>query len=174
MRSTTDNARLQRFIKGLGQRVTGNGRVYLTGGATALLKGWRSMTIDIDLKADPEPNGFFEAIAELKNELDLNVELAAPDQFIPELPAWKERSEFICREGLIDFYHYDLYSQALSKIERNHERDRMDINSMVQSGELDRKKLFNLFQEIKSALIRYPAIEPSVFEKAVTEFCGPE
>ena len=170
MRSTTDIARLQRFIKGLGQRVTDHGRVYLTGGATALLKGWRSMTIDIDLKADPEPKGFFEAIAELKKELDLNVELAAPDQFIPELPSWKERSEFICREGLIDFYHYDLYSQALSKIERSHERDRMDIDSMVQSGELDRKKLLNLFQEIKSALIRYPAIEPTVLEKAVTEF----
>jgi hypothetical protein len=32
-----------------------HGRIYLTGGATALLYGWRSTTIDVDLKANPEP-----------------------------------------------------------------------------------------------------------------------
>lgn len=44
------------------------------------------MTIDVDLKADPEPSGFFEAIAILKDELSVNIELANPSDFIPELP----------------------------------------------------------------------------------------
>ncbi len=67
MRRETDRSKLEAFIDALGNRVTGPGRIYLTGGATAVLHGWRSMTIDIDLKGDPEPSGFFEAIAALKD-----------------------------------------------------------------------------------------------------------
>jgi hypothetical protein len=33
-------------------------------------------------------------------ELELNVELAAPDQFIPEVPGWRERSRFVVREEI--------------------------------------------------------------------------
>ena len=73
-------------MEALGQRVKGPGTIYLTGGATALLFGWRAKTIDVDIKADPEPQGLFEAIAELKESLDANVELASPDLFIPEVP----------------------------------------------------------------------------------------
>lgn len=69
----------------LGRRARGSGRVYLTGGATALLHGWHTSTVGIDLKLDPEPAGAFEAIAELKDELDVNVELAAPDQLLGAL-----------------------------------------------------------------------------------------
>jgi hypothetical protein len=95
MRSETDKRKLQDFMVALGRRVHGPGRIYLTGGATALLHGWRRTTIDIDLKPDPEPPGLFEALAVLKDELDINVELAAPDQFIPALPGWRERSRLI-------------------------------------------------------------------------------
>jgi len=41
------------------------------------------MTVDVDMKADPEPSGYFESIASLKNELSLNIELASPSDFIP-------------------------------------------------------------------------------------------
>jgi hypothetical protein len=67
------------------------------------------MTIDIDLKPDPEPPGFFEALPHLKEELDINIELACPDQFIPALPGWRERSLFVRREGPLEFFHYDPY-----------------------------------------------------------------
>ena len=72
-------------MEALGQRVKGPGTIYLTGGATALLFGWRAKTIDVDIKSDPEPRGLFEAIAELKESLDTNVELASPDLFIPRI-----------------------------------------------------------------------------------------
>ena len=39
------------------------------------LEGWRSATVDLDLKLDPEPEGVFAAIARIKEELDVNVEL---------------------------------------------------------------------------------------------------
>ena len=92
MRAETDAAKLKAFMAELGNRVRGPGRIYFAGGATALLHGWRSTTIDVDLKPDPEPPGLFEALAVLKDQLDINVELASPDQFIPALPGWRERS----------------------------------------------------------------------------------
>lgn len=171
MRAETDKAKLEAFMAALGKRVRGEGRIYLTGGATALLHGWRRMTVDIDLKADPEPAGLFEAIAQLKEELDINVELASPDDFIPAVPGWRERSVFIARHGRLDFYHYDLYGQALSKLQRRHERDLRDVRSMVRDGLIRADKLREEFDTIEAGLIRYPAIDPASFRASVEEFC---
>ena len=69
MRQPADPSRVRRLLEELGRRALGPGRVYLAGGATALLEGWRASTVDVDLKLDPEPPGIFEAIAALKDEL---------------------------------------------------------------------------------------------------------
>lgn len=155
----------------LGRRVRGAGRIYLTGGATAVLHGWRSMTIDIDLKPDPEPPGFFEALAILKDELDVNIELACPDQFIPAIPGWRERSLFISRHGPLDFFHYDPYGQALAKLQRRHDRDLRDVQSMRQAGLIRADRLQEMFDSIAPDLIRYPGIDAPSFRAAVIEFC---
>lgn len=157
-------------MNALAERVRGAGRIYFTGGGTAVLFGWRATTIDLDLKAAPEPPGFFEAIAEIKEIVDLNIELAAPDDFIPPLPDWEERSIFIARRGNIDFYHYDLYAQALAKIERGHSRDLADVRAMFARGLLTRERLLELFAAIEPALIRYPAVDPIGLRSAVIAF----
>lgn len=154
----------------LGKQVRGKGRVYLAGGATAVLHGWRPMTIDIDIKAEPEPAGFFEAIAFVKEDLNINVELANPDQFIPAVPGWRERSLFVATHGLIDFFHYDPYGQALAKLQRGHERDLRDIQSASRDGLIQVDRLLELFHLIEPQLIRYPAIDPAAFRAAVTQF----
>lgn len=59
----------KQFMEELASAARSPGKVYFTGGATALLLGFREQTIDIDLKLDPEPAGAFEAIAALKNRL---------------------------------------------------------------------------------------------------------
>lgn len=171
MRPPVQLQKLETLMAALGRRVRSAGRIYLTGGATALFYGWRPMTVDIDLKADPEPSGFFEAIAILKDELAVNIELASPSDFIPELPSWRERSLFIARHGLIDFYHYDPYSQALSKLERGHSRDLADVDAMLQFGLIRKDFLFQQFQQIEMQLIRYPALDPRSFRIIVEEFC---
>ena len=171
MRAETDKAKLEAFLVALGTRVRGPGRIYFTGGVTALLHAWREMTIDIDLKAEPEPAGLFEAIASLKDELDLNVELASPDDFIPAVPGWRERSLFIARHGPLDFFHYDLSSQALAKLQRGYDRDVSDVRSMVEQGLVSREKLREHFALIEPDLIRYPAIDPASFRQVVMEFC---
>jgi hypothetical protein len=103
MRGEADAEKVRALLRELSRRARGPGSVYLTGGASAALIGWRERTIDVDLKLDPEPAGVFEALARLKDELDLNVELAAPDQFIPALPDWRERSRPIDLPGPIRF-----------------------------------------------------------------------
>jgi hypothetical protein len=167
MRGETDRAKIDAFMTALARRVNGPGRIYFTGGGTAVLHGWRDTTIDLDLKAEPEPPGFFEAIAALKDEIDLNIELASPDDFLPPLPGWQERSIFIARRGDVDFYHYDLYAQALSKIERGHARDIEDVEALLARQLVLPERLLELFRIIEPELIRYPSVDPSFLRAAV-------
>lgn len=61
-------------MQALGREAQGSGCIYFTGGASALLIGWRSSTVDIAIRLDPEPPGIFQAIAKIKQELNLNLE----------------------------------------------------------------------------------------------------
>ena len=170
MRRLADQARIRRLLEELGRLSRGPGRIYLTGGATALLEGWRESTVDVDLKLEPEPEGIFEAIARLKDELELNIELAAPDQFIPALPGWQERSRFIACFGQVEFFHYDLRSQALAKLARAHDRDLADVRAMLDRGLLTAAEILDGFEQIRDRLIRYPALDAGSFERRVRGF----
>ncbi len=158
-------------MRELGKSVRSEGRVYFTGGVSAVLHGWREMTIDVDVKADPEPVGFFESLPSLKDKLDINIELASPDLFVPPLNGWQSRSPFIARHGLLDFHHFDFYSQALAKIERDHPRDRHDVCSMVKTQLVQLPRLRELFLEIVPNLIRYPAIDAVKLRERVLDLC---
>jgi len=171
MRQPITQDRIHQFMIELGRTVRGAGTVFFTGGVTAVLMGWREMTVDVDFKAEPEPSGFYEALPPLKDKFDINLEPASPSDFIPPLPGWRDRCRFIDRHGSLDFYHYDLYSQALAKIERSHERDRVDVAQMIEAGLVDRLRLLELFLSIQPQLIRYPAIDPGSFAKRVQNTC---
>jgi hypothetical protein len=174
MRQNTTSDRIGRFMRELGTRVRSEGTVFFTGGVSAVLLGWREMTIDVDLKADPEPLGFFESLPQLKEALDINIELAAPDQFVPPLSGWRDRSQFIARHGTISFYHYDFYSQALAKIERAHARDRRDVGHMIESSLVQPNRLAGMFAEVEAQLIRYPAIDSDLLRKRVAAVAAGE
>lgn len=170
MRALADLQRIKSFLEALGERAGEEARVYLAGGATAVLYGWRASTVDVDLKIVPDTGSVLRAIPELKEELGINVELASPDDFIPELPGWQDRSPFIVREGRLSFHHYDPAAQALAKIERGHDQDLRDAEEMVKRGLVRREDLLRHFEEIAPALFRYPAIDPPSFRRAVEEF----
>ncbi|HEU4430336.1 MAG TPA: hypothetical protein VFT98_16365, partial [Myxococcota bacterium] len=95
MRQPVDRARLRAFMRAFGREADRDGRAYLTGGARGVLLGWRKSTIDIDLKLEPESDRLLRAVAELKERLGVNLELASPDLFSPELTDWRERSAWI-------------------------------------------------------------------------------
>ena len=116
MRRPVDAERIRSFMRELGGEAERDLRLYFTGGATAVLLGWRPSTVDVDIKVDPESDRIFRALPRVKEKLEINVELAAPDELIPAVPGWEERSAFITREGRLSFYHYDFYAQALLKI----------------------------------------------------------
>jgi hypothetical protein len=147
-------------------------RIYFTGGATAVLVGWRTSTIDVDVKIVPEDDSVFRAIPAIKEQLHINVELAAPDQFIPELPGWRDRSAFIDRIGTASFHHYDFYAQALSKVERGHEQDRRDVAEMIARGLVAPGKALELFAAIEPQLYRYPALDGRAFRRSVDDVFG--
>ena len=170
MRSSTDREKLLAFIDAIGQTAKGPGRVYFAGGSTALLLDIRAQTVDIDIKLDPEPAGVFEAIAALKESLGINVELASPDQFIPALPGWRERSEFVARSGPVEFFHYDYYGQALAKIVRGHETDLGDAHALVRLGKVEVTKLISLFESIRPDLVRFPALDADDVASRLSDF----
>ncbi len=156
-------------MNSLGRKARRPVRVYFTGGTTAVLFGWRDTTIDIDLRFEPDLDELYRELPLLKEKIGINIELASPSDFIPALPGWEDRSKYIDRKGKVDFYHYDPYSQALSKIERGHAQDIKDVESMFENGLIEKEKLAALFKEIEPMLYRYPAIDPASFARAVSK-----
>ncbi len=169
MRRPVDAARIREFFRALGAEAREETHLYLTGGTTAVLFGWRDSTVDVDLKMIPESDALFRAIPALKEKLEVNVELASPADFIPELRGWQERSRFIVREGKVDFFHYDLYSQALSKLQRGHARDLDDVRVMLATHLLESVRAMELFEAIEGELYRFPSIDPASFRRRVEE-----
>lgn len=167
MREPVDAERLRRFMRELALRSRATGRVYLTGGASAVLLEWRTSTVDVDITIIPDDDRVLRVLPELKESLHINVELASPAHFIPPLPGWEERSPFIVREGTLSFHHYDFYSQCLSKIERGHRKDQLDVAAMLRSGLVEARRLLALFEQIEPELYRYPAIDAATFRRAV-------
>src|SRR6202167_3962507 len=115
MRPPVDDQRIRALARELARVARVPIRIYLTGGSTAVLEGWREATIDVDLRFEPEADELLRALPALKEELGVNIELTSPPDFIPELPGWRERSPFAFQEGRVDVHHFDFYSQALSK-----------------------------------------------------------
>jgi hypothetical protein len=172
MRQLADSTRIELFMREFGRAARVESHAYLTGGATAVLHGWRATTIDVDLKLIPDSDELLRAIPRLKEELDLNVELAAPSDFIPVPDGWEERSPLIRKEGEVSFHHFDPVAQALSKAERGHEQDIHDVKDMISSGLVDPADARAQFELIEPELYRFPAIDPASFRKSVEELFG--
>ncbi|MGH9459196.1 MAG: DUF6036 family nucleotidyltransferase [Thermoanaerobaculia bacterium] len=167
MRELVDAGRVLALMRALGAEARTETRAYLTGGSSAVLVGWRGTTVDVDLKFEPEDDRVLRAIPALKETLRMNLELASPGDFIPELPGWRERSVFIAQEGRITFLHYDFYAQTLSKIERSHARDLGDVREMIARNLVAPERLLELFAAIEPELYRYPALDPRGFRARV-------
>jgi hypothetical protein len=170
MRSNVDPQKIEQLMQALGREARGAGSIYFTGGASALLIGWRRSTVDIDIRLDPEPPGIFQAIAKLKQTLDINIELASPQDFLPPLPGWRDRSVFIKRQGEISFYHYDFTAQALAKLSRGYDRDISDVQAMYEQKLFSLEELRHCFEAIEPELIRYPSLNPKLLRNKIEKF----
>jgi hypothetical protein len=172
MRQKVSADRLAQFMQSLGRGEKKPTRVYMVGGATAVLLGWREATIDVDLKIVPDSDELLRKLPQLKEDLQLNIELASPDDFVPALPGWEERSTYIAREGAVEFFHYDFYGQALAKIERGHITDLRDVDEMISRGLVQPARLLELFSRVADKLYKYPAIDANSLRQAVEQLAS--
>ncbi len=137
-----------------------------------MLEGWRCSTADVDLRFEPDFNELLRELPALKEDLGVNIELASPPDFIPELPGWRERSPLVFQNGNVAVHHFDFYSQALSKIERGFGQDLDDVEKMIESGLVRPAQLRELYGTIEPELYRYPAIDPPAFRRKVKAALG--
>jgi hypothetical protein len=170
VRELADGERIRRFMGALGAAARREGVCYLTGGATAVLVGWRPTTLDVDIALEPEQDEILRELPRIKDELAVNVELASPGDFIPLPDGWRDRSPFVAHEGLLTFRHFDPYSQALSKLERGHAQDLDDVRELRARGLIEPAQLLSRFEEIEPQLYRFPALDPADFRKSVESY----
>ena len=173
MRPPVDAEGTLRFLRELGRQLRAPTRVYLVGGASAVLEGWRPSTVDVDVRLEPDDEAL-RAIVQLKERLGVNVELASPADFLPELPDWRDRSPFLFREGRLEVFHYDFYSQALAKLARGLLTDLGDVEAMIAARRVDPARLGELLEAIEPELYRFPALEPALLRQAVADLARPD
>lgn len=172
MRAPVDRQRVSQLMDHLGRAASTPLRVYFVGGTSAVIVGWRTATIDVDLMIQPHDDALLRAIPAAKEALDINIELASPADFIPLPSGWEERSPFIERRHDAAFHHFDFYSQALSKVERGHRQDIEDVHAMIERGLVDPRQARRYFDQIEPELYRFPAIDPPTFRRAVETAFG--
>ncbi|MGH7572270.1 MAG: DUF6036 family nucleotidyltransferase [Gemmatimonadota bacterium] len=160
-------------MRSLGRLARAPASVYFTGGATAVLYGWRESTVDVDLRIEPDRDEILRPMVELKERLNINIELASPQDFVPVSPDWRAQSPFIERHGRLSFHHFELYAQALSKAERRHAQDVEDIQAMLRLGLIEPEAMLRYHDRVASDLHRYPSLDAEALRKAVESLFGP-
>jgi hypothetical protein len=171
MRRSVNRRALRALMIELGRSAPGRRahRVFLVGGGTAVLLGWRESTVDIDLWADDD--AVFRDVQALKERLEVNIEFARPEEFVPALAGSERRHVFIETFGRVSFYHYDPYSQLLSKVVRGFRRDLEDAAGFLSSGMVDAPKFRSLVRAIPhAAYSKYPRLTPAAVVGAVDAF----
>ena len=144
-------------------------RIFLVGGGTAVLEGWRESTIDADLYA--EQDEIFRDIQAIKERLEINVEFARPEDFVPPLSGSENRHVFIRTVGNVSFYHYDPYAQLLSKIIRGFARDLADAKAFLDGGMVDPATFSTLVHAIpETVYAKYPTLSARAVRETVDAF----
>jgi hypothetical protein len=172
VREVADLERIRRLMQAFGRAASGPVRVYLVGGTTAVLLGWRATTIDVDFVMRPDDDGILRALPSLKEALRVNLEIASPAEFIPVPAGWEDRGTFVAQEGPVAFYHFDLYAQALAKVERGHRHDVEDVREMISRDLIDPRRALEYFARVEPELYRFPAIDAPTFRRSVEEAFG--
>lgn len=171
MREQVTRERLGALMEELARRAPGRGpyRVYFVGGGTAVYLGWRRSSIDIGLCADSE--AIFRDIQQVKQLLNINIEFARPEDFVPPLEGSSNRHVYIDTIRPVTFYHYDPCAQCFSKIVRGFQRDIDDAREFIRSGMVDPERLRSLVASIpEREFARYPSLTRTGVESAVSTF----
>jgi hypothetical protein len=172
MRGLADASLIREFLRALGAEAQRETRLYLIGGATAVLLGWLESTIDLDLKLVPEDEGLLRALPRVAEAVAVNVERTSPSDYLPEPPGWEDRSPFVSQEGRLACYHYDLQAQALAKIARGHAQDLIDLQAMLTRGLVTPEGVREHLRSIEPHLQLYPNLDARSLRRLVDAALG--
>jgi hypothetical protein len=167
MRPDANAERIHGLLDALGRRASPGDRLYVAGGASAVLVGWRGATRDVDLRLEGDEDGLLRAIAELKDRLDINVELASPVDFLPAPANWQERAVYVGRFGSLDVLHMPFALQALAKLQRGFEQDLADVSAMLSRGLTNKAEISAALAEAAPELYRFPSVNARRLAAAV-------
>ena len=151
LRQAVNRERINDFLRQVGERYHKPARLYLVGGTSVVFEGYRQQTLDVDLVIEVSAGNhgdLIRVLQEIRLLLDVNVEEASPGDFIPLPAGFAERHIFIGRYGQVDVFHFDLYSTALSKIERGRRQDMADVIALLEHDRLEWNRLASLYHEI--------------------------
>ena len=171
MRHELTRERLRELLRAIANAAPPGGpyHVYVVGGGTAVDLGWRRSTLDADLFSHGDD--VFRDIQGIKERLEVNVEFARPEHFVPALAGSEERHMLLETIGSVTFFHYDPYAQTFAKVVRGFRLDLEDAACFVRNGYVDPTRLESLVRGIPaSAWAKYPSLTPASVLDAVTEF----
>ena len=169
MRPDVDRERVLELLAALGRRLRHPHTVYLVGGSSAVLVGWRPSTRDVDVRPEPDSDEVLRVLHELKESLDINIELASPLDFLPELDGWRDRSPYVGTWGRLQARHLDFRLQALAKLERGLDTDLADVRTMLERGLVDSRGLHAGFEAMRPRLFRFPTVDAARFARRLDD-----
>lgn len=153
-----DQQTIQHFLHRLGQCYRYQGVIYLVGGSSLALVKAKVNTFDIDLTyevANEHHPLLIHCLQQLSRELNVPIEQVSPADFLPLPAGYEDRRVYIGRFGLLDVFHFDFYSIALSKLARGNQKDFIDVQMMVQTGLISINRLELYFAEILPQLVGF-------------------
>jgi len=143
MRGLVNKQRLLTLFAELGRAFPHPARLYLTGSAALVMEGVReSVDVDYFCQVSSELEGKFTSVVrEVKERLQISLELISPADFIPLPEGWEGRCRFLERYDSIDVYLFDPYSIALTKLLRGTNSDLNDVATQLRGGALEHARL---------------------------------
>jgi hypothetical protein len=169
MRADVGRARVLELLSQLGRRLRTPHTLYLVGGSSAVVIGWRASTRDVDVRPEPDSDELLRILHELKHALDINIELASPLDFLPALDGWQDRSPYVGSWGPLHVRHLDFRLQALAKLERGLDTDLDDVRAMLRRDLVSSAELHEAFATMRAGLFRFPAVDAGRFERRLAE-----
>jgi hypothetical protein len=110
-------------------------------------------------------------VQNIKERLNLNIEFARPENFVPPLEGSEGRHVLIETVDHVTFYHDDPYAQLLSKVVRGFARDLADAKAFVTRGMVDPDRFKALVQGIPDSMYaKHPRLSPPAVRAAVDDF----
>jgi hypothetical protein len=172
MRADVDRARVMALLSELGRRLRATHTLYLVGGSSAVVVGWRASTRDVDVRPEPDSDELLRILSDLKQVLDINIELASPLDFLPAVDGWRERSPYVGSWDALHVRHLDFRLQALAKLERSLDTDLDDVRAMLSRDLVTAAELHEAFAAMRGRLFRFPAVDAERLERRLVDVAG--